>query len=82
MKMLIVDELMTSVGSTNFDNRSFRLNNEASLNVHDRDFAALMTRVYATDLQRARRITLAQWERRPLAQRLIERVFVPIADQL
>tara|TARA_R110002095_G_scaffold205911_1_gene189560 strand:- start:142 stop:675 length:534 start_codon:yes stop_codon:yes gene_type:complete len=82
MKMLIVDEVMTSVGSTNFDNRSFRLNNEASLNVHDREFAALMTRVYTSDLQRARRITLEQWERRPLAQRLVERVFAPIADQL
>lgn len=82
MKMLIVDELMTSVGSTNFDNRSFRLNNEASLNVHDRDFAALMTRVYERDLKRARRITLEQWERRPLTQRMIEHVFARVADQL
>lgn len=82
MKMLIVDELMTSVGSTNFDNRSFRLNNEASLNVHDRDFAALMTRVYERDLQRARRITPEQWQRRPLMQRMTERVFAAFADQL
>ena len=35
-KMLIVDQLMVSVGSTNFDNRSFRLNDEANLNVYDR----------------------------------------------
>ena len=39
-KMLIVDQLMVSVGSTNFDNRSFRLNDEANLNVYDADFAA------------------------------------------
>ena len=32
-KVMIVDEFMTSVGSTNFDNRSFRLNDEANLNV-------------------------------------------------
>lgn len=82
MKMLIVDKLVTSVGSTNFDNRSFRLNNEASLNVYDRDFAAAMTQVYDRDLERARQITLEQWNRRPLVQRLTERVFVSVAGQL
>ena len=82
MKMLIVDKLVTSVGSTNFDNRSFRLNNEASLNVYDRNFAAAMTRVYEQDLQRARQITLEQWERRSLVQRLTERFFARFAGQL
>ena len=36
-KVMIVDELLVSVGSTNFDNRSFRLNDEANLNVYDRN---------------------------------------------
>ena len=39
-KVMIVDGLWTSVGSTNFDNRSFRLNDEANLNVLDEEFAA------------------------------------------
>jgi cardiolipin synthase len=39
-KVLIVDGLLVSVGSTNFDNRSFRLNDEATLNILDADFAA------------------------------------------
>ena len=39
-KVMIVDELMVSVGSTNFDNRSFRLNDEANLNIYDAAFAA------------------------------------------
>ena len=38
-KVMIVDDCWTSVGSTNFDNRSFRLNDEANLNVYDADFA-------------------------------------------
>src|SRR5688572_18230839 len=38
-KVMIVDDLWTSVGSTNFDNRSFRLNDEANLNVYDPEFA-------------------------------------------
>ena len=38
-KVMIVDELLVSVGSTNFDNRSFRLNDEANLNIYDAEFA-------------------------------------------
>src|ERR1051326_947238 len=34
-KVMIVDSLLVSVGSTNFDNRSFQLNDEANLNVYD-----------------------------------------------
>ena len=39
-KIMIVDGLWSSVGSTNFDNRSFRLNDEANLNVFDETFAS------------------------------------------
>ncbi len=39
-KVMIVDEFMVSVGSTNFDDRSFRLNDEANLNIYDRDVRA------------------------------------------
>ena len=38
-KVLVVDALMVSAGSTNFDNRSFNLNDEANLNVTSRSFA-------------------------------------------
>ena len=41
VKGLVVDGVFSSVGSTNFDNRSFRLNDEANLNVLDRDFGAI-----------------------------------------
>jgi cardiolipin synthase len=50
-KLLIVDGLMVSVGSTNFDVRSFRLVDEASLNVYDPDCAARMTEVFEADLE-------------------------------
>ena len=58
-KVMIVDDLLVSVGSTNFDNRSFRLNDEANLNVYDPVFAARQTRVFEQDLKRSRRITYA-----------------------
>ncbi len=63
-KLMIVDGLMTSVGSTNFDVRSFRLNDESNLNVYDPAFAARMTEVFEGDLAKSRRITLAEWRSR------------------
>lgn len=81
-KLLIVDQLMVSVGSTNFDVRSFRLNDEASLNVYDRAFAQKMTRVFEQDLKQTKRYTYEVWERRPLKEKLIERFVLPIKSQL
>jgi cardiolipin synthase len=64
-KMMIVDGYLTMVGSANFDNRSFRLNDEANLNVYGADFAARMTRVFEQDMGRSRETTLQQWRNRP-----------------
>ena len=71
-KMLVVDRLLVSVGSTNFDNRSFRLNDEANLNIYDRDFAQRVTAVFERDLARSERITLEAWQHRPWKEKLIE----------
>lgn len=81
-KLLIVDELMTSVGSTNFDVRSFRLNDEASLNVYDAAFARRMTEVFEDDLQHTVRYTYAIWKDRPLKEKLFEKFVLPIKSQL
>jgi cardiolipin synthase len=64
-KMMIVDGYLTMVGSANFDNRSFRLNDEANLNIYDAGFAGEMTKVFEQDLARSRETTLAQWRNRP-----------------
>ena len=81
-KLLIVDREMVSVGSTNFDVRSFRLNDEASLNVYDCGFAQKMTRVFEEDLKHAERYTYETWAARPLKDKLIERFVLPIKSQL
>ena len=49
-KVMIVDGLLVSVGSTNFDNRSFRLNDEANLNIYDAAFAREQVTVFEDDL--------------------------------
>src|SRR5205085_4247050 len=71
-KVMIVDEFMVSTGSTNFDERSFQLNDEANLNIYDAAFAREQVKVFDADLARSRRITLAQWEERPLKEKLLE----------
>ena len=69
-KVMIVDSLLVSVGSTNFDNRSFQLNDEANLNIYDADFAARQIEIFRDDLARSRRIDLGEWRRRPRAGKL------------
>ena len=81
-KMLIVDGLMASLGSTNFDPRSFHLNDEANLNVYEADFAQRMTEVFEADLRRSKRITLEAWQNRPAKEKLRERVSALLAPIL
>jgi len=81
-KMLIFDGFMVSVGSTNFDTRSFELNDEASLNVYDSAFAADMTRLFESDLARATRYRFENWRSRPLTQKLAEEILLPLRAQL
>lgn len=81
-KMLIVDHLLVSVGSTNFDLRSFQLNDEASLNVYDPEFAAKMTRVFENDLKPTRRYTYETWANRPWTEKFAETFLQPLKSQL
>lgn len=71
-KMLIVDRLLVSVGSTNFDERSFRLNDEANLNIFDAAFAQSLTTVFEADLAQSHQISMKEWEERPLTDRVTE----------
>jgi cardiolipin synthase len=81
-KMMIVDGLLVSVGSTNFDNRSFRLNDEATLNVVDPEFAAQQTAIFEDDLAQAKRITYDAWRKRSLKKKLLEKLAGLISPQL
>jgi cardiolipin synthase len=82
VKLLVVDGELVSVGSTNFDIRSFRLNDEASLNVYDREFAQSMTRVFEDDLAHSKRYTLEDWKARTARERFAETVVRPLRSQL
>ena len=81
-KVMIIDGLMVSVGSTNFDNRSFSLNDEANLNVYDAKFAARQSQIFEADLKQAQPITYAQWEARPFKEKAMERISSLLNSQL
>jgi cardiolipin synthase len=81
-KALIVDSRLVSVGSTNFDNRSFRLNDEANLNVYDADFAARIAAVFEDDLARSRRVSYETWQRRPWHEKAVEHLSSLFASQM
>ena len=81
-KVMIVDELMVSVGSTNFDNRSFRHNDEANLNIYDADFARQQVAIFREDLARSRQITFQEWQQRPWTEKVWENTTALLRSQL
>ena len=81
-KVMIVDALLVSVGSTNFDNRSFRLNDEANLNVLDATFAQRQTQVFERDIQQSQRVSYEAWLERPLREKLMEKMTGLLRSQL
>lgn len=82
VKVLIVDDLLVSVGSTNFDNRSFRINDEANLNVYDKAFAKRQTAIFEKDRLASRRVTLEEWESRSWQEKLLDSSAALLRSQL
>jgi cardiolipin synthase len=75
-KTLEVDGIWSTVGSANWDWLSFAHNDELNVVVIDTGFAAQMRTLFERDLERAKAITLSQWRKRPLRQRILERFWV------
>ena len=82
VKALVVDSLMVSVGSTNFDNRSFSLNDEANLNIVDAAFATEQVKIFDDDWKKAKIITFAAWEDRPFTEKALSHMASLVGDQL
>jgi cardiolipin synthase len=82
VKALVVDSMMVSVGSTNFDNRSFSINDEANLNVMHREFAKQQVEIFEADWAKSKLITLQAWENRPWTDKLHGEIASLIGSQL
>ena len=81
-KLMIVDGRFSTVGSANFDDRSFRLNEELNLVSGDPGIAAVLEASFGRDLARSRPYTEAEWRARPLGQRIAEWALRPFRSQL
>ncbi|HYD01174.1 MAG TPA: phospholipase D-like domain-containing protein [Phycisphaerales bacterium] len=82
VKLMIVDDLWCSVGSSNLDPRSFGINCEANLNVLDAAFAGEQTRLFEDDMSRCKEITYDEWNSRGLGERLWEIFVWPFRSQM
>jgi cardiolipin synthase len=71
-KSLVIDGLWGIVGSTNFDSRSFGINDEVNLAVLDPAFAKRLEQDFMNDVSQSREITFEQWKKRPHIERAHE----------
>jgi cardiolipin synthase len=81
-KLMVVDGSWTSVGSANFDVRSFRLNDEANLNVFSEELAREQIRQIDADIAQSRKMVLHRWLRRSVSRRIYERLALLLRSQL
>jgi cardiolipin synthase A/B len=79
-KILVVDDLWCVLGTTNIDNRSFEHNDEVNLAMRDSAVAARLLQDYERDLAASREVTLAEWQRRPIWEK-IAGPFIWIAER-
>jgi len=81
-KVMVIDGVWCSMGSANFDDRSFRLNDEANLNVFSADLAREQTALIDADIALSKRMVLKKWRNRRFGRRLNERLALLLRSQL
>lgn len=81
-KVLVIDGVWSSVGSANFDDRSFRLNDEANLNVFSEELARRQIELIDADILQSRRLVLNKWRNRTFSRRVNERLALLLRSQL
>jgi cardiolipin synthase len=81
-KIVVVDEVWSHVGSTNFDARSLALNEEVGVGILDSGVAAELKAAFKRDLRHCRELMLDEWRRRPAFDRAYERFAYLLHEQL
>jgi cardiolipin synthase len=81
-KVLIVDDRWASIGSVNFDNRSFSLNDELNLSLRDQAVVATLEEHFLADLDDAAELDLAAWRARPMVMRAHELLSAAVRREL
>lgn len=73
-KMMIIDDEISSVGSTNFDFRSFEHNFEANVFIYSREVNARLSEIFKADLEKSTRVSAFEWRKRPYTQKSAESI--------
>jgi cardiolipin synthase len=81
-KIVVIDEIWSHVGSTNFDARSLALNEEVGVGILDARIAAELKAAFKQDLRHCRELKLEEWRRRPAFDRAYERFAYLLHEQL
>ena len=81
-KIVIIDDVWSHIGSTNFDARSLSLNEEVGIGVRSREIAKQLKKAYEADLKRSRELTLEQWRQRSWHERAFDWFAYQVHDQL
>lgn len=71
-KTIISDDEVTSVGSANFDNRSFKLNFEVNTFIYDKKTTRLFKKLFMKDIEKSEILTKTKYEKRSIAVRMKE----------
>jgi cardiolipin synthase len=81
-KTMVVDGVWGTIGSTNFDNRSFALNQELNLTFYDHTVATRLEEIFHEDLKYAKQMSYKEWKSRGLYERFVDLIAFPVKDQL
>jgi cardiolipin synthase A/B len=81
-KTMVVDNIWATVGTTNFDNRSFAHNEETNVCVYDREVARVLRQVFMADLEACARVELRTWRRRGLWAKTQEVIASVLQEQI
>ena len=81
-KIVIVDEVWSHIGSTNFDARSLSLNEEVGIGIRDAAIAQSLKQAFEQDLKRSQELSCDTWHRRPLRARAFDWFAYQVHDQL
>ena len=81
-KTMVVDGIWSTVGTTNFDNRSFALDEESNICVYDRRLAGQLEEIFKRDMKECEQITLSKWQSRGWKERVFGAVCVFLKEQI
>jgi cardiolipin synthase len=81
-KTMVIDGRWSTIGSTNFDNRSFALNDELNVVIYNAEIGGELERSFAEDISQSKKVEYQEWLQRGMTERLLEILSAPFHDLL